>query len=607
MGAPQALAQGHPLKLAIVPAGAADTTPPGSPWVEVGSTWQGGQGVGQIVSSNLGPFPPFTGININNFLGANRFYNAGYTGTQAIVANIEAGHVRGTAAGHETLMHVTTFLHATPPLGSQLGEFDFHATWVGQAIGGRLGGLVPGEYQRGVAHGAELWSGAIATNWVSPLGFVFNNASFTTPYATALLTGVGGRTADVVNSSWNFSPPNLDAAGVDPATLILDALANGTGKTLVFSAGNFGPNPNTVAAPASGYNSITVAALGTDTGVPPYATVSNFSSRGPSTYVDGATGIPLGSLRATVDIATPGDNLTLALYGGTTGGNTGGVDPTGGANNFYGGNLAGTSFAAPIVAGGAALLVDAGKTIPGTDGVARSIDGRVIKAVLLNSADKTPGWNNNQFVSFGAVITGQSLDLDVGAGRMNLDRAFDQYFAGTRDVPGLGGGVVEHVGWDFGAASQLNAGGYTDYFIDPVLRGGSTFTATLSWFVDRLALLGLDANLDLVTLAVADASFDDLDLELWLAQGGMPSALVAASLSFFNNVEHFSFQLPQDGQYVLRVRWFGENYDLFDDANAELYGLAWAGVPVPAPPSFWLAAAGLASLGVYRRVRKAAV
>ena len=53
-----------------------------------------------------------------------------------------------------------------PTTGTVLGEFDRHATVVGMIMGGRLGGANPGPYQLGIAPDAQLYSGAIATNWV---------------------------------------------------------------------------------------------------------------------------------------------------------------------------------------------------------------------------------------------------------------------------------------------------------------------------------------------------------------------------------------------------------------------------------------------------------
>src|SRR5262249_57236785 len=54
----------------------------------------------------------------------------------------------------------------------------------------------------------------------------------------------------------------------------------------------------------------------------------------------------------------------------------------------------GTSFAAPIVAGGVALLADYAWTSLPPANASAAVDGRVMKAVLINSADKTGGWGN---------------------------------------------------------------------------------------------------------------------------------------------------------------------------------------------------------------------
>ena len=77
-----------------------------------------GWGYLDYVSSNRGP-TPLTGLNINQYLGADRFYQAGYTGRSAVVANIEAGHAWSS---HETLQHVSGTMQALVNAGSQTGE-----------------------------------------------------------------------------------------------------------------------------------------------------------------------------------------------------------------------------------------------------------------------------------------------------------------------------------------------------------------------------------------------------------------------------------------------------------------------------------------------------
>ena len=163
-----------------------------------------------------------------------------------------------------------------------------------------------------------------------------------------------------------------------------------------------------------------------------------FTNGGPNDYYDPVNGT-VSAVRQVVDIAAPGENFSTAYYGGQTGGNGPGVfgpanGPAGGPD-WYSRNVNGTSFAAPTVAGGAALLYDAAYAVLGSTPDAR--DSRVMKAVLMNSADKTLGWNNGQTANpngFGGVLTTRGLDNRVGAGRMDLNRAFDQLLSGTTDV-----------------------------------------------------------------------------------------------------------------------------------------------------------------------------
>ncbi len=554
---------------------------------------------------------PFTGsVNINTLLGADRFYNAGFTGTNAVMANVEAGYIWN---GHETLNQVTYI----PTTGAS-GEFDRHATWVGMVMGGRLGGANPGDYQSGMAPDAQLASGAIATNW--PVGdsnyqrfttafyLDFNGLSTFGPYRAAFITGVptntGSRPADVVNSSWVGASGSSELAGTDNLSGTLDALICENPHTLfTVAAGNTVPSgvgPDRVPSPASAYNNMTVAALGPNGGV--YDLPSYFTNGGPNDYWDPVNGFVSG-VRQVVDIAAPGENLSSAYYGGETGGNGASVygaanGPAGGPD-YYSRNINGTSFAAPTVAGGAALLYDAAYAIFPTNSDAR--DSRVMKAVLMNAADKTQGWNNGQSANpngLGGVVTTQGLDNLVGAGRMNLSKAFDQFLSGTTDVPGQtqgAMGTVKSLGWDFGTVVE---GTTNDYVFDSQLQAGDIFTATLTWFRDRNTI-GMTAFLD--------ASFDNLDLELWSEVGGVAQDLISTSDSRYNNTEHFQFAIPTSGDYMLRVRWVEELFDTAGDANFDQYGLAWstASTNVPEPTGLVLMTIAVV-FGATARLRSAA-
>jgi hypothetical protein len=531
---------------------------------------------------------PYTGaFDLNTLLGADRFYNAGYTGTSAVMANIEAGRIWN---GHETLSHVTYI-----PNNSASTEFDRHATWVGMIMGGRLGGPNPGEYQRGMAPNAQLASAAIATSWPTndsnypryTTAFYLNlfGPSTFDPYQSAFVTGVptntGLRRADVINSSWVASNQFDALAGIDNLSGTLDAMIVQSPRTLlVWAAGNTVPTglgPNKVPSAASAYNNLAVAALGPNGGA--YNVPSFFTNGGPNNYHDPVNGT-VQQVRQVVDIAAPGENFSAAYYGGQSGGNGpnvyGAANGPAGGPDWYSRNINGTSFATPTVSGGAALLYDAAYSALGSNADAR--DSRVMKAVLMNSADKTLGWDNGQTANpngFGGVLTTRGVDDRVGAGRMNLNKAFDQLLSGTTDVPGLAQGAMGNViplGWDFGQVAQ---GATNDYLITSPLQAGSLFTATLTWFRDRTLLSGI---------GYSEASFDNLDLELWDAVGGIAQNLISASNSRFNNTEHFNFTVSTTGDYMLRVRWTEELFDNVADLNLEQYGLAWsttAAVPEP--------------------------
>lgn len=542
---------------------------------------------------------------VNGLIGADIFYNSGIFGQNTISANIEAGVVWN---GHEALTLSTYTFAGT----GALGEVDRHATWVGSILGGlNYNNLVTqgtnSILEFGIAPLTYLTSGAIATEWVAPpdtstpsysSSFQTSQAAIYTTYKHFTDTTIAGSypflpfpqfffgfdgKADVINSSWGFEDP----AGIDDYTKTIDALARANpNTTFVVAAGNF-PNPptpaNSVTGPASGYNVIAVGATQTTNTVFDFNTVADFSTRGPQDYYDPVNGLVAG-VRAPVDIVAPGTTLAAAYYGGQTGGNGATLpnpEPAIPDTDLYNVGLAGTSFAAPIVSGGVALLdstsklIEAGYTfndisVPSFAPTSR--DARVIKAVLMNSADKLPGWDNGQHFdgSAGHVITTQSLDWSQGAGQINLTRAFFHYIDpnGTHDVPGNGGGNVAQNGFDLGALTLL---GKNDYVLDGILDMGVTLDATLTWFRDR--------SVDDLNQIGTDSGQANFDLQIWSADFTM---LLASSESLYNTSEHLHFLLPADGAYGIRVLYAGQ---LFGTPLLESYGLAWNVVDVVPEPA----------------------
>ena len=536
-------------------------------------------------------------FDLNTFLGAGAYYDHGtpIIGQNTVTANLEAGYFWN---GHETLQHVvsntTTFISGSTAWGGTAvaPKYDRHATWATMLIGGRqtAGG---GIYQDGIAFGTDLRAAAIASSWVSPayaLSFNLSVESFLVPYQRTF--GV----ADVVNSSFGFTDPD----GTDALSIVMDAYAfQNPLTTYVTSACNSGPTANTVGSPGSDYNAITVAAL---TNANTFDTVASFSSRGPQDfgYLDvSGSAVSIAGVRAAVDIAAPGASLVTAFWGGQAGGN----NPTltsstnqGTAANLYSLGIAGTSFASPLVAGGAALVVSAAKTLPALSTNPAAVQSVVVKSLLQTGAAKTSGWSNGQqTVTVGGTTflrTTQSLDYAAGAGRMDLASTFGLQTGGQADVVGTGTGslgTVARTGWDYGMAV---VGGRNDYVIADVLTGSTTLTASLDWLRNRY--------FDYTTTDYADVAQADLNLSVWELDGSDGFAtLVARSESLYNTVEHLSFTLPHSGRYGLRVEY---PVNTFDNSAGDVWGtsafpqdyaLSWIAVPEPT-----LTAASLAAVAI---------
>lgn len=567
----------------------------------------------------VGGGPPTFFADVNDTVGATQFYDLGFFGSRAIVSNIEAGSIWNL---HESLVGRVSQYVADPAIVStgstQLGQFDWHATAVGQTIGGQGSGLLQ---QVGIAPAAQLWSGAIATAWAAPkqlftTGFNVTEASFLYPYVTTMRTGIVSGTStvrtDVVNGSWGY----IDPDGSSSVTIALDALARENNVVVVKAAGNGGPSANTVAGPASGYNGIAVAATFTGTTTPYYAQVASFSSRGPNEFFDPVTLDTVPAARATVDIAAPGSQLAAAAYLGYTGGNASGTNTNASATDLYLMGLQGTSFSAPIVAGGAALMVDAAKAVapavPLTAGEMR--DARVIKSVLMTSATAPAGWNNGQTGVGGVITTTQALDPATGAGLLDLAQAYRAYLGDpvtigetlivgqgtTLGVAGSGGGAgLELRGWDRGTVLGQTAGGpgtsNTYAIAQPLSAGFNQLTASLTWFADRTFATTLDS--------AADTALADLTLQFIRTDAPGGEKLVAQSIAPYGTSEFLRFVIPESGTYALRVLGLDPVYNTTGVPLVTDYAIAWAVVPEPSTWAMLAAVPAILLLMPRRRAR----
>ncbi len=189
-----------------------------------------------------------------------------------------------------------------------------HGTFVAALIAGT--GRASAGARRGVAFGARLVIGKVLND----------QGSGTESQAIAGMQWAAAR-ARIVNLSFDAGP----SAGFDPQSEAINHLTTVDHVLFVAAAGNSGPSGETVGSPASAKAALAVGAVdGRDRLV-------SFSSRGPV----------LTSFAIKPEVTAPGLNITGARAAGTSLGLP--IDP-----DYTVGS--GTSFAAPEVAGAAAIL-----------------------------------------------------------------------------------------------------------------------------------------------------------------------------------------------------------------------------------------------------------
>jgi autotransporter-associated beta strand protein len=503
---------------------------------------------------------------VNDLVGWRPYAEAGFLGSSTVVGNIEAGHIW---TGHEVFVRnpAVTNGFLTYTNTNALNELDFHATMVGHVLAGSgYNGTGYSFIGIGMVPEATVLSGSVATFFsTNDLGaFATSYESVVTPYR-AFMTGEGVPRADVINSSWGGPDP----AAASPEALALDGLAaQNPNAAVVASAGNDGAAQ--VGWPGSGYNTIAVGALGGNA----FMTPADLTSRGLVDFYNPVTGIVTSNARVAVNIAAPGEHFYLAAYLGDQGGIPAALPglvqeppPT----DLYFIDVAGTSFSAPIVAGGLAVLKDVANrdAFWNLNGLTNAEDTRVTKSVLMAGALETFGWDNGQApVTNGVIMTTRALDAATGAGAMDMGRSGDAYFFGTRDVSGTGGGAIVDWGWDFGTVG-LGAG--NDYAFGGAFGQEVELTVSLNWFAGRT--FDMDTNLG------SNLSFADLNLEVWEVTGGVFTALVASSSTIYNNSEYLRLDLVGDKTYGLRVLFEDMVFDQTAGVTSESYGLTWVAKP----------------------------
>jgi hypothetical protein len=233
-----------------------------------------------------------------------------------------------------------------------------------------------------------------------------------------------------------------------------------------------------------------------------------------------------------------------------------------------------SSFATPVVAGTATLLVQKAASDPLLSlAIAQDGGNCVMKAILMNSATKLPYWHKGQPTRDDDHVA--VLDYLQGAGMLNAVGAYQQLIAG-RGEPG----EVVSTGWDNNALDK-KPGIERVYAFDVEEPAGQVLTATLVW--NR----HFESGYPFSSLAAADS---DLTLEVWAVdpENRDRTRLLDYSDSINDNVEHIWCPLDAGFTRYEVVVTFGEIAGDVEKYPSERYGLAWRTAPADnADSTFW--------------------
>jgi hypothetical protein len=300
----------------------------------------------------------------------------------------------------------------------------------------------------------------------------------------------------------------------------IDALVVRDQCLVVAGCGNGNDQFHSITKPSSGYNVLSVGAASGLGGFP-----TNITTVGPPWIINSNYG-PTDDGRSKPDCIAWGihvspDSLSRDQY----------IAPR--DQQSY------SSFAAPVVAGLAGLLIDAARQneLEGAD------EPRLIKALVLNGADKLTGWHQG-FVTL-EDDPFVPLDYAQGAGLINFSNSLEQLLAGRFDSQS-----PYNMGWDMMdiALNPEDSESQKIYLLPQPLDPNAQLKATLSWYRHYQQ-----------DKTFSPDPLSQIYLELWQVDDqGQLSLLLDQSISDLDNLQHIYYISDQQQSVALVVR-SGEN------------------------------------------------
>jgi subtilisin family serine protease len=319
-----------------------------------------------------------------------------HAGSNVTIALVDSG----VNASHPALMNAVelTVRFTSGGETTQPGPSDAHGTHVAGILVGN-GAESPDNRLHGMAPGSKLVSLDISQ-------------SFTTTNALRAFEWIHAHHADygirVVSNSWGRAQTPARWDPNDPVVRASSALV-ADGLVVVFSSGNNGPSPSSLTLEAMNPDVITVGATSKS------GTLEAYSSRGPALDQNG-NALPW----AKPDVVAPGTDVFSTRF-----------DPPadGQGEQAYYVSMSGTSMAAPMVAGEAAVLL----------GENPFLSPQAVKEILEKTASDGAGRADNAS-GYGLVDVGAAVQAALGLGsRTELTTTLTRepiHAQGTDDIAG---------------------------------------------------------------------------------------------------------------------------------------------------------------------------